>query len=698
MARKIAELLIKLGADTLGVTKMSADVRKQLNSLQKDLTGFGKSWSLYVTAPLTAAAGVAVKAADVQLKNEKRLLTALRGREDIQQRLIKQAGELQSRSLFGDEEIIGQQAFLASLGLTEQQINDTIEAAAQLSSATGMTLDSAVKNLAKTYGGLSGELGESIPKLKELTTEQMKNGEAVKFILENYKGYAETLAKTGTGPLKQLWMAIGDLAEEFGKVLMPAVQYAAEAIKSFVKWLQDLSPVAKTTIVVLGGLATSLGPATLALSTILKILPSIKLAFAALTGPVGLVTTAIAAATAAIIGFNAAKKQAFSDEADKLVEKWRDGDYTPEQLAELRKRKESRVSALKTSIYYDQKSNAYDPDKPGRIRADKEKIEQLEIEIEAISRLIKIKEAEADNNRPISGLDEEIGLKEVGLIEKLTSDIKKLEEAKQKATSTMEIHNLTLEIATLRDELSKLQRIGAAESIAGDTGNLFGKGGISPLAFDPDAINPPESDWSEARQNFAANLSNFASEARAQTMDVAASIQGFLSDVATTIGEGLGNIFTGDGTFDDMLNGIVSAMGNFLKSLGKQLISLGTMMVAIRAAVNASWLTPWTAIAVGVAAVALGTAMINAFNKRAEGGVALAEGGLAYGPTMALVGDNRGAGSDPEVIAPLSKLRQYGLGHQTIEFVGGTFRLSGSDLVLAISREQAKINYVNALA
>ncbi len=136
MARKIAELLIKLGADTLGVTKMSADVRKQLNSLQKDLTGFGKSWSLYVTAPLTAAAGVAVKAADVQLKNEKRLLTALRGREDIQQRLIKQAGELQSRSLFGDEEIIGQQAFLASLGLTEQQINDTIEAAAQLSSAT----------------------------------------------------------------------------------------------------------------------------------------------------------------------------------------------------------------------------------------------------------------------------------------------------------------------------------------------------------------------------------------------------------------------------------------------------------------------------------------------------------------------------------------------------------------------------------
>lgn len=698
MARKIAELLIKLGADTLGIEKMSYDVRKQLKGLQKDIIKFGESWSLYVTESLTAVAGVAVKAADVQLKNKKRLLTALCGREDIQQRLIKQAGELQSRSLFGDEEIIGQQAFLASLGLTEQQINDTIEAAAQLSSATGMTLDSAVKNLAKTYGGLSGELGESIPKLKELTTEQMKNGEAVKFILENYKGFAETLAKTGTGPLKQLWMAIGDLAEEFGKVLMPAVQYAAEAIKSFVKWLQDLSPVAKTTIVVLSGLATSLGPATLAWSTILKILPSIKLAFAALTGPVGLVTTAIAAATAAIIGFNAAKKQAFSDEADKLVEKWRDGDYTPEQLAELRKRKESRVSALKTSIYYDQKSNAYDPDKPGRIRADKEKIEQLEIEIEAISRLIKIKEAEADNNRPISGLDEEIGLKEVGLIEKLTSDIKKLEEAKQKATSTMEIHNLTLEIATLRDELSKLQQIGAAESIAGDTGNLFGKGRISPLAFDPDAINPPAEEWETARQRFAANLSGFVSEAQNQVLNVLPAIRNLLSGVGTAIGEGLGNILSGDGTFEDLLGGIVKVMGQFLKSLGQQMIQLGIEMLQIKSALAASFSTPWAAIVAGVAAIAAGQAMINSFNRRNEGGVALAEGGLAYGPTMALVGDNRGAGSDPEVIAPLSKLRQYGLGHQTIEFVGGTFRLSGSDLVLAISREQAKINYVNALA
>ena len=142
----------------------------------------------------------------------------------------------------------------------------------------------------------------------------------------------------------------------------------------------------------------------------------------------------------------------------------------------------------------------------------------------------------------------------------------------------------------------------------------------------------------------------------------------------------------------------MTVIGQFLKSLGQQLVTLGSEMLVIKEALIASFVSPWTAIAAGVAAIALGTAMISSFNKRNEGGVALAEGGLAYGPTMALVGDNRGAGSDPEVIAPLSKLRQYGLGRQTIEFVGGTFRLSGSDLVLAISREQARINYVNALS
>jgi hypothetical protein len=38
---------------------------------------------------------------------------------------------------------------------------------------------------------------------------------------------------------------------------------------------------------------------------------------------------------------------------------------------------------------------------------------------------------------------------------------------------------------------------------------------------------------------------------------------------------------------------------------------------------------------------------------------AFAAGAMVYGPTLAMVGDNRGAASDPEVVAPLSKLGDY---------------------------------------
>ena len=70
----------------------------------------------------------------------------------------------------------------------------------------------------------------------------------------------------------------------------------------------------------------------------------------------------------------------------------------------------------------------------------------------------------------------------------------------------------------------------------------------------------------------------------------------------------------------------------------------------------------------------------------------LAEGGLAYGPTMATVGDNRNARVDPEVIAPLSKLKSM-MGDIG---VGGTLetRISGNDLIILLNRSQKGLNRV----
>lgn len=71
----------------------------------------------------------------------------------------------------------------------------------------------------------------------------------------------------------------------------------------------------------------------------------------------------------------------------------------------------------------------------------------------------------------------------------------------------------------------------------------------------------------------------------------------------------------------------------------------------------------------------------------------LAMGGLAYAPTLATVGDNPNARVDPEVIAPLSKLRSMLDGGTGAGFVAEA-RISGNDLLLLVERAQVRQNRV----
>jgi len=158
------------------------------------------------------------------------------------QALLNQASALQEVTTFGDEAIISQQAFLSSLEFTQDQIESIIPVALDLSEATGISLESAVRNTAKTYSGLAGELGELIPQLRDLTTEQMKAGDAVKVMGELFAGQAQAGAKTFSGEIKQLSNIMGDLAEFAGQrlietfgFLVPILKDGALALKEFIK-------------------------------------------------------------------------------------------------------------------------------------------------------------------------------------------------------------------------------------------------------------------------------------------------------------------------------------------------------------------------------------------------------------------------------------------------------------------------------
>lgn len=86
-------------------------------------------------------------------------------------------------------------------------------------------------------------------------------------------------------------------------------------------------------------------------------------------------------------------------------------------------------------------------------------------------------------------------------------------------------------------------------------------------------------------------------------------------------------------------------------------------------------------------AAAAGAGISALFSKAisAVGIPALAEGGLAFGPTLAVVGDNPGASSNPEVIAPLDKLQNFFAGNSDMQ-IRGELRASGDELVAVIER------------
>ncbi len=189
---------------------------------------------------LTATYGVQQKA-ELLLANSVKNNPLLNGQS--YKNLTAYASELQKNSIYGDEQLIQLENWLSAQGRSEAQIKSILQASADLASTGIMPLESAVKNLAKTYAGMTGELGESIPSLNELTKEQLLNGEAVALIAKQYEGYAETLAKSSEGIKTQLDNVKGDIKESLGGIWLGITgDFNSKMLPVFEKvnsWLSD---------------------------------------------------------------------------------------------------------------------------------------------------------------------------------------------------------------------------------------------------------------------------------------------------------------------------------------------------------------------------------------------------------------------------------------------------------------------------
>lgn len=142
------------------------------------------------------------------------------------------------------------------------------------------------------------------------------------------------------------------------------------------------------------------------------------------------------------------------------------------------------------------------------------------------------------------------------------------------------------------------------------------------------------------------------------------------------------------GAFEEVFTEIINGTEKSFRELTGIVVSALTKMITklIAAALAAAVLVAL------LAAAGIGSFSVKNMASFASGfkdifgqlsGVKLAKGGLAYGETLAVVGDNPNARMDPEVIAPLSKLKnmigQSGAGGM-VTVVG---KISGQDILLS---------------
>lgn len=157
--------------------------------------------------------------------------------------------------------------------------------------------------------------------------------------------------------------------------------------------------------------------------------------------------------------------------------------------------------------------------------------------------------------------------------------------------------------------------------------------------------------------------------------NVLAAVKGVFDTVFTAIGDIIGGIIKTFGGLIDFITGVFSGdwnkawqgICNFFSGIWNTIwgVIKGVINLIIDG-INMLWTGIYNAVkgivdAIGGVAGAIGDLFGQDWHFSMPENPPLipklAKGGLAYAPTLAMVGDNRNAGTDPEVIAPLSKLK-----------------------------------------
>ena len=567
---------------------------------------------------------------------------------------------------------------LANNGIKGSNAGTSLRRILQEVAGTGMDFGEAMKKSAGEVINLADakdEVGRTASSAFLVLKEGMGDVDGLTKALQKSdgaaKGMADTMDDTAEGAIKRMQSAIEGAQIEIGSALAPIMIKLAGIVSDLAGRFSSMSDGGQLVIMAVSGVAAAIGPLLVILPNLILGVNQAKDAFAALgtalkTNPLYLAAAAITAvATAAYLLYEN------STDAQVEIKKLRD------ELNGLDKDEAVRVAAA-------------------RIEVQKEAIEKQRAAVESLRKTVMVGDAveRRIHNQTIARHAEELAAMEEVLagyeavhaevlasnpvVNQTTETVKKLGKATEQTTEKLKDKSHTL--GFLMNQLEEVPDTDIWKPVRESTdkaneslGYLFNKlEEVPPIDYDRENMTQMEKDFEELNKNITDSINGAVNSA----------IVGF----GMMLGEG---IATGQG-----MKGIGSMLLGVFADLAIQLgtLSIGYGIAIEQIKVALASLAGPVAIAAGVALVALGAGLKCAIAKRAEesGVPAFAEGGLVYGPTMGLVGEYPGARTNPEVIAPLDKLRGM-LGGQAVQVTG---KISGRDILLTSERNAIDRNRV----
>tara|TARA_R110002012_G_scaffold75647_1_gene191099 strand:+ start:428 stop:2518 length:2091 start_codon:yes stop_codon:yes gene_type:complete len=682
-SKAIGFLNFKFSADLTSFERAMNKAQKRLTKFGKNVTKAGQNLSRNLTLPILALGAASIKAFDEQAKAEQKLLTSLKGREDIQQRLINQAKELQKTTLFGDEATIAAQSMLAMMGLTEEEVIKLIPLIQDFATAKEMDLVTAADLVAKSMGSSTNALSRYGIEITGAVGSSERLDTAVNQLTEKFEGQAEAAALVGAGPLIMMKNQLGDLGEELGQRLMPYVQNFVDWMVKLIEKFDGLTESTKDNIVKWGLILAAIGPVLIIIGKVAIGLGSLAGAFKKVgvflaTNPWFAAAAAIAAVGYAIYDtFIATEKLTTAQDDLDSISKTAESSIMDEKVAVdlLTKELTAQGLSLEDKKIALDKLKKISPKYYGSLEIAKGKVEGLDQATKDYTASI-LKQAKAEAMRQkLVELNIELLEADEKMQKFLTTTSGMFGGVDLEGTKIQERSNKALKeskqnIQDRIDALSKEYNITKKISDLTSTTTPFtqkteeAKEEVKELTKETkmysDALEVVSTDFLFMKSSVEDQFKDMlfwtkeltkAQEAHNATMELMEDIMFSAAMSAANSQEKFFNAF----------------LENIKKAIKQLLIQLAVLTVI--------------SLLLGGPTMTIGKAFGIAKGK-VLGLEGFAEGGLVTGPTTALIGEGVGTtASNPEVVAPLDKLKSMiGGQEQNITVTG---KLVGNDIFLS---------------